>query len=104
MAVMIVLTVLAGFGALCVLWAIFGAWLPGYRGTVMICLCRCGEEEAVIRRYRWLRGMGLLRCPLVLVGSTLSQEELHRLRKHDMDIHTLAELCAGTEQERESVG
>lgn len=105
MATLIILTVLAAFGVLSALWALFGFLLPGQRGPVMVCLCRSGgKEEAVIRRYRWLRDLGLLHCPLILVDGGLTEEERVRLGKQDVEICTLAELDARLEQEREILG
>ena len=40
MIVWIVLTVLAAFGLLCAVWAMFGMFLPGQQGGAMVCICR----------------------------------------------------------------
>lgn len=102
MASLIVLCVLAAFGALSVLWGLFGLLLPGQRGTVTVHLCR-GREEAAVRRCRWLRDMGLLHSRLILVDSGLSEEERSALcgRCCDVEFCTMAELTARLEQERE---
>lgn len=101
MAALIVLCVLAAFGVLSVLWVLFGFLLPGQQGTVMVHLCR-GREEAAIRRYRWLRDVGLLHSKLILVDSVLNGEERERLcgRGHDVEFCGLEELSARLEQER----
>lgn len=105
MAAWIVLCVLAAFGALSVLWALFGFLLPGQRGAAVVCLCRPGgREEAVIRRYRWLRDLGLVRSPLLLVDCGLTEAEKSRLHKQGVELCEMAELTARLEQERERLG
>ena len=103
MAIWIVLSVLAAFGALCAVWALFGFLLPGQRGTVLVCLCRPGHgEEAVIRHYGWLRDLGLLRAPLLLIDGGLTEEERARLQKcrQGVEICGPEELFLRLEQER----
>ena len=103
MAIWIILTILAAFGALCALWALFGFLLAGQRGAVLVCLCRPGHgEEAVIRHYGWLRDLGLLRVPLVLIDGGLTEEERARLLKcrQGVVICDPEELPSRLEQER----
>lgn len=107
MAAFIVLGTLAAFGALCALWALFGFLLPGQQGAAAVCLCKSGgAEEPIIRRYRWLRGMGLVRCPLLLVDCGLTEEERSLLlRSGDgIMICTPEELSFKLEQERNRLG
>jgi hypothetical protein len=103
MAIWIILSILAAFGALCALWAMFGFLLAGQRGAVLVCLCRpgCGEE-AVIRHYGWLRDLGLLRAPLMLVDGGLTEEERARLLRcrQGVTICDPEELLSRLEQER----
>lgn len=61
----ILLGTLAAFGALSAVWAILGFLLPGVRGCVLVCMGV--PDEGTRSRYRWLRGMGLLNCPLIAV-------------------------------------
>lgn len=104
MATWIVLVVLAAFGALCALWALFGFLLPGQRGAVTVCLCRGdGTEEALIRRHRWLRDMGLTHSPLVLLDGGLTDEDKGRLTRQGLTVCDMAELSARVEQEREKL-
>lgn len=104
MAIWIVLGVLAAFGALCALWALFGFLLPGQRGAVTVCLCRGdGTEEALIRRHRWLRDMGLTHSPLLLLDGGLTDEDKGRLTRQGLVICDMAELSARVEQEREKL-
>lgn len=58
---------LAAIGLLSVLWALCGWLLPGGRGCVLVCYGT--PDEGICSRYRWLRGTGLLSCPLVAVDA-----------------------------------
>lgn len=104
MATWIILGVLAAFGGLCALWALFGFLLPGQRGAVTVCLCRGdGTEEALIRRHRWLRDVGLTHCPLILLDGGLTEEAKGRLTRQGHTVCDMAELSARVEQEREKL-
>ena len=61
----ILMGTLAAYGALSALWAALGWLLPGLRGCALVCMGL--PEEGVRRRYRWLRGLGLLECPFLAV-------------------------------------
>ena len=107
MATWIVLSVLAAFGALCVGWTLFGFLLPGQYGGALVCICRGnGEEEPLIRHYGWLRDLGMIRAPLLLIDCGLTQEERSRLRKGRQEIEfcTWEELPSRLEQERNKLG
>lgn len=83
----IVLVVLAGFGALSLLWAVFGGLLPSPRGMVLLLSCTdLTDAEMAVHRHRWLTGMGVLRCPLVVIDGGLSDEERQTLRRKDIEI------------------
>jgi hypothetical protein len=99
----IILSVLAAFGVLCVIWALFGFLLPGQRGAVLVCLCRPGnKEEVIIRHYGWLRDLGLSKAPLLLVDGGLTEEERARLLqcRQGVEICSPEELIFRLEQER----
>lgn len=103
MVTWIVLAVLAAFGALCVIWALFGFLLPGQRGAALVCVCRgSAREEQLIRHYGWLRDLGLLRAPLLLIDGGLTEEERARLPKcrQGVEICGPEELYSRLEQER----
>ena len=107
MIIWIILTVLAAFGALCALWALFGFLLPGQRGAAVVCLCRDdAREEQIIRHYGWLRDLGFIRAPLLLVDGTMTEEEQARLLKcrQGVEICTMEELPSRLEQERNRLG
>lgn len=102
----ICLGTLAAFGALCAGWACFGGLLRGSTGGAVVCLCRGdGGELPLIRRYSWLRDMGLIRGPLLLVdcGSGVARETRARLGR-GMEICSLEELPARLEWERKRLG
>ena len=63
MAGYFVLGTLAAFGALCALWALLGWLLPGGRGCAVVFF---GEPEA-LTRFQWLKSLGLLHCPVLVV-------------------------------------
>ena len=103
MASWILLSVLAAFGVLCVIWTLFGFLLPGQRGAVLVCFCRPGnKEEAIIRHYGWLRDLGLSKAPLLLIDGGLTEEEQARLLKcrQGVEICSPEELISRLEQER----
>ena len=60
-----VLGLLAACGLMSVMWTLFGFLLPDVKGCV---LCRVGDpDERTIWRYKWLRGMGFLTVPLLII-------------------------------------
>lgn len=95
MAGYVILGALAAFGLLSILWAAMGWLLPGGRGMALVCV---GEPDAgILARYRWLRSLGLMACPLIVVaedaapvpsdgveicepGNLLSRLELERVK------------------------
>ena len=99
--------VLAAFGALCALWACFGFLLPGGAGGAVVCMCRPGGRElALVRRCRWLRELGLLRSPVLLVDCGLEPWEREALAQmgRGVEICGLEELPARLELERNRLG
>ncbi len=96
----IVICVLAGFGLLSLLWALFGFLLPGHRDMAVICVDCRGREEAVVRHYGFLRGLGLIRGPLVLIDRGLTEAEKHCLLGMSPDVRIVTwEEFAGQEKE-----
>lgn len=65
MAGLIILGALAAIGAMSLFWAILGWLLPAGQGCLLVCFG--APDEGILSRYRWLRGMGLLRCGLLSV-------------------------------------
>lgn len=82
MGCFILMGALAAFGLICALWTAAGWLLPGSRGGAVILLCRPGLKEApAVRRYGWLRDLGLLREPILLVDCGLTEEEKQHLSR-----------------------
>lgn len=61
---------LAGMGLFSVLWAIMGVFLPNCRDGWLLCT----KTEFVVI-YLWLRGVGLVTCPLILPDVGLTEEQ-----------------------------
>ncbi len=102
----VILGVFAAFGVLCVLWVLYGALLPGFKGGAMVFYSKPDTEEAILRRYGWLRDLGLVRCPLILLDSGTSverREQIHR-KYHNVEFYTLAEWTARLDEERKEIG
>lgn len=93
---------LAAFGLLCILWILYGCLLGKARGGVLVCLCDGSREADLVLRYSQLRSIGLLRCPLVLLDSKLTQREQEILRRRhpSIDFCTLDALPVWLEMER----
>lgn len=91
MAGYFLLAVLAAFGVLSVLWALFGWLLPVCREGWLLYPGRTGKLPFVYL-YLWLRGMGLVKCPLILADFGLGEKERERLREKGIEIYSLKEL------------
>lgn len=103
----IILGTLAAFGLLCWLWGLFGWLLPGGKGNVILFLCGQGRnEDWALTRYDCLRGLGLVKGPLLIIGSTLSAREQERIQRwhRGVEFCSLEELVPRLEQEREQLG
>ena len=77
MAGYILVGALSAWGVLCLLWAVLGWLLPDGKGIALVCL-----EEAdpgIISRYGWLRGLGFLRCPLLVLSDRESEYRIDGL-------------------------
>ncbi len=84
------IAVLASFGFLCMLWALLGWQLPGGREGVLVCFGTPGfPEQGMLRRYLFLRDLGLLESPMIVVDAGLSEPERRKLEQ----MHRGIELC-----------
>lgn len=94
--------ILAAYGLLCLGWFTAGAVLCCRRGCVLVYLCRPGKAGMPLPCHRWLHAMGLLKGPLIVVGSSLSPEAQARLtaQRENIVFCSLAELPARLELER----
>ena len=96
MAGYIIIGMLAAFGLLSALWAIAGLWLPRQPGAAVVVFSTGDHrEESTLRRYRWLKSLGLVSCPLILVDGTPQE---------DIICCTSDELTALLEQEWDQIG
>ncbi len=85
------LAVLAAFGTLSAAWALFGWLLPVCREGWLLYPGRPGGLTFVYL-YLWLRGMGFIRCPLILADLGLSETERTWLAEKGIEICGLSEL------------
>ena len=80
--------VVSAFGFLCMLWALLGWQLPGENEGLLLCFGTEGfSERGFFRRYLFLRDLGLLECPLIVVDQGLKEPERRKLEQ----------LCRGIE-------
>lgn len=91
MAGYFVLAVLAAFGALSVLWALFGWLLPVCDAEWLLCPGEAGKCS-FIYLYLWLRWAGIVKCPLILADLGLSDAERAQLKEEGIEIYSLAQL------------
>ena len=89
MAGYVILGMLSAYGLLSALWAAFGWLLPGLRGCALVCVGV--PEEGTLNTVRWLKGLGLLTCPLLVVA-----EE----GEPDLEICSREDLVSRLEMER----
>lgn len=83
--------VLAAFGLLCMLWSLLGWLIPGSRGGVLVCVGKSGfTEDAFFRRVCFLRDLGLLRLPMIVVDQQMKEPE----RKKLIHMYGEIELCS----------
>ena len=71
----VILGTLAAFGALCILWILIGALLCS-PGCAVVCLSRQEDAVLVRRRCRWLRELGFVRNPVVVVCALSTAQEM----------------------------
>lgn len=88
----VILGMLASYGLLCALWALFGWILPDGEGCALCCVGM--PEEGTLRRYRWLKNMGLLKVPLLVIA-----EEAQPVWE-ETEICSREELLSRLERER----
>ena len=89
---MVFLCILAGIGLMSILWSVFGILLPDIPGAVL--LCAGIPQDVYLLRYRWLRSLGLLGCPLVMVT-----EEMPVVIPEDTERISREEIITRLEQE-----
>lgn len=73
---MIVFGAMAAFGAVCIFAVLFCWMLPTGDNSILLCNCSAGVRESFfIRRYVYLKELGLLECTLLVVDLGLSETE-----------------------------
>ena len=77
----VLLGLLAAFGLLCIMWVLFGFLLPGSSRCTVVVLCRPGREASLLRRFLWLRELGLLRCTILLSGRGLTAQQRRHIQQ-----------------------
>ncbi len=98
--------IMAAFGIICALWALFGWLLPGNREGLVICFGTPGlPESGFIRRYLFLRDWGLLGSDLLVVDQGLAEPERRWLenRRCGIELCEPEELPARLELERKRI-
>ncbi len=88
----LLLSFFAAFGVFCVGWVLFGWLLPVCREGWILCPGRPGKL-AFVQIYLWLRGMGMVRCPLVLLDLGLGDWESKYLENQGIEICSPAQLA-----------
>ena len=94
MAGMIFLGAMAAFGAMSLLWAMLGWLLPGGRGAALVCVGV--PDEGLLCRVKWLRSLGLLNLPLLM----LAENPGPGADREDMEYCTGEALLFRLERER----
>jgi len=92
MAGCFLLGTLAAFGALSLLWALFGWLLPAASGCAVVFYG--AAEGEIFTVFKWLRSLGLLKCPVLVV----TEEALSGLP--DVEYCTGEELLPRLKEER----
>lgn len=77
----------AAFGVLCALWVLFGQCLPASSGCQAAVCCPKEKVIPVLRRFCWLRELGLTRCELTVIDSGLNSAQQIYIRQRYPYIH-----------------
>lgn len=78
----VIVGALSAFGFLCAVWAALGWLLPGGKHGAAVCFCTPGLKQlSTLHRWFWLRSIGLIRCPILLVDCGLTETEIKELRR-----------------------
>ena len=71
----VLLGFLAAFGMLCIIWVLCGSFLPCCVPCEAAILPAYGKELSQIRRFCWLRELGLVHGRLAVLDSRLSSKQ-----------------------------
>lgn len=97
MALYVVAGMLAAFGALCAVWAVFGWMLPDSGGVLRYSPDKAEEAMRFAGRYLWLKGMGLIRCRLVIENTELDETQKRWLKERGILLTPEPEYGIGAE-------
>ena len=103
---MLCVAVMASFGFLCMLWVLLGWRLSGHREGILVCFGTTGfPERGFLRRYLYLRDLGLFECPLIVVDAGLTEPERRKLEYtyRGIELCGLEELSERLELERNRI-
>lgn len=70
----VVFVFFAALGLFCFLWGMMSLFLPRSRGNWLLCPGREGDL-GIVFLFLWLRGMGILTCPLKVLDQGLSDAQ-----------------------------
>lgn len=87
------------FGLFAALWILLGGWLTGCRGGTVVVHCQADCAETVMRRYRFLRQLGLVRSRLLLV----TDREQPMQEDSDIEMISPEQYLRRLEQERKEL-
>lgn len=76
-----IFALLAAIGAIFLLWIVAVAFLPATRPGTAYIRCQRDDLYAVLRRYRWLRDLGLTRFDLAVMDSDLEESVKRSIRE-----------------------
>ena len=92
---LVILALMAAFGIWCAAFLLFGWLFSEDDRAIMICLLPEDRfPDGIITRFRWLREMGLVRPPLLIVSQPIQPEQ------PDVEYCSLQDLPARLELER----
>ncbi len=77
----VLFAVFSAFGLFTFLWAVLGLWLPRCEKGWILCP---GPEFVPV--YLWLRGLGIVTCPMKVLGTNLSPEAKNWLIHKEIQI------------------
>lgn len=97
MAMQIVIGTVAGFGALCIFWSLFG-WMFGSADLGQIYLSSI-PEDSLLLRMKVLRNFGILRGQICCPGDRLNEQERVRLEAYGVKIYSPTDLYRWLERE-----
>ena len=89
----ILVGMLSAFGAMGIFWVCLGWLLPGGKGCALVCL---GEADpGIVSRYCWLRDMGFLHCPMIVLSDRESdyRQICETIRPEELPSRLQKERC-----------